>query len=142
MSKPPRLNEEVELELEVLAYEDAPGTTAQIDLPPEAQLTSGSLTWEGDVSVNSPVRLTVSLVFTKVGEYTVQGKALRPVSADMVWGDVDYVYLTVTEHEGYFGFESGGDAELTSGGDTELSTGGGSELTPGGDTELTTDENK
>jgi hypothetical protein len=113
MSKAPKLNEEVEVVLEVQAYRDAPGTTAQIELPPEAQLVSGTLHWEGDVKVGSPVQLTARIVFTQEGEYTIRGSALRPVSADMVWGDDDYIYLTVKQDAGIFGFGTGEQPQLT-----------------------------
>jgi hypothetical protein len=114
ISKAPKLNEEVELVLEIEAYKDAPGTTAEIELPPEARLVSGDLHWEGDVKADSPVRLPVRILFTQEGEYTIGGKALCPISPDMVWGDADYLYLTVKQDCGTFGFESGGEAPTLS----------------------------
>jgi hypothetical protein len=113
MSKAPKLNEEVEVVLEVQAVEDSPGTAAQIELPPQARLVGGDPYWEGAVQPDSPVRIIVNIVFTQEGEYTVTGRALRPVSADMVWGDADYIYLTVKQDTGFYGFESGGESQLT-----------------------------
>ena len=116
MNKAPAVNEEAEVILEVRSHEDAPGTTAQIELPMGARLVSGNPSWEGDVSVGSPVRIAITIAFAQEGEYTIQGGALRPVSADMIWGDADYIYLTVKQDSGYFGFESGGETELSTGG--------------------------
>lgn len=113
MSKAPKLHEEVEVTLKVQAYSDAPGTTADIELPPGVRLVSGVPHWEGEVKPGRPVQLTVRVVFTREGEYTIRGRALRPVNPDMTWGDADYVYLTVRQDSGFFGFESGGDSQLT-----------------------------
>ena len=116
MDRAPGTNQEATVVLDVQAYWDAPGTTAEIELPPEAQLLSGELNWEGDVKVNQPVQLAVTIVFTREGEHTIRGSALRPVDDGMVWGDADHIYLTVKEQSGQFGFESGGDSKQTTGG--------------------------
>jgi len=113
MAKAPKLNEEVEVTLEVQAYRDAPGTTATIELPQAARVVRGDPRWQGDVQVNRPVRLVVTIVFERTGEYTIRGKALRPAGAGMVWGDADEVYLTVKQDSGAFGFESGGQTQIT-----------------------------
>jgi hypothetical protein len=113
MCKAPKVNEEVEVVLEIRAFEDAPGTTAHIELPPEARLLGGHLHWEGQVKPGSPVQLTIRIAFTEEGEYAIEGKALRPVTEGMVWGDADYVYLTVKRDTGFFGFESGDESQLT-----------------------------
>ena len=113
ITKAPKLNEEVVVTLEVQAYRDAPGTTAQIELPSAARLVSGEPRWQGDLTAASPVRLTVTIAFTEEGEHTIRGTALRSVSADEVWGDDDYIYLTVKRDGGFFGFESGTDTGLT-----------------------------
>lgn len=113
LSKAPKLNEEIEVVLKIQAYQDSPGTTAQIELPPEAKLVSGELRWEGDVKVGSPMELTIRLAFIQEGEYTIRGSALSPVSPDLVWGDDDYIYLTVKQDGGFLGFESGNNPQLT-----------------------------
>jgi len=113
MDKAPKLNEEVDVVLEIQAYLDAPGTTARIELPPEARLVSGELLWQGDVLTGAPVRIPVRITFTQVGEFTVRGRAIRTVNADMVWGDEDAIFLTVKQDSGHFGFESGDNLQLS-----------------------------
>ena len=115
MPKAPRLNEEVEVALEIQAYRDAPGTTAQIELPQSARLVKGDLTWEGEVKVGSPVRLAATIAFTQEGEYTIRGVALRRVNADTTWGDAAYIYLTIKSGASSFGFESGSNPEMNAG---------------------------
>ena len=111
----PKLDEVVEVSLEIVAYQDAPGTEAEIRVPAGARLVSGNPRWEGDVKAGSPVSLNVTIKFTQEGEYSLSGVALRPVNADMVWGDDDWVYLTVRRDAGFFGSESGSNPQVTTG---------------------------
>ena len=113
MPKAPKVGEAVEVTLEVKAYQDAPGTTASIILPAGAQLLEGELTWQGDVVVETPVRLVATILFPQAGEYAIEGKALAVINADMTWGDLEAIYLTVKQDSGAFGYESGGGAGLS-----------------------------
>jgi hypothetical protein len=113
MPKAPKVGEVVEVTMEVKAYRDAPGTTASILLPPGAQLLEGETTWQGDVTVDAPVRLAVTIAFPQAGEYAIEGKALAVINADMTWGDLEAIYLTVKQDSGAFGYESGGGAGLS-----------------------------
>lgn len=113
MPKAPKVGEAVEVTMEVKAYQDAPGTTASISLPSGAQLLAGETTWQGDVKVDTPVRLTVRVAFPQAGEYAIEGKALAVINPDMTWGDLDAIYLTVKQDSGSFGYESGGGAGLS-----------------------------
>ncbi len=113
MPKAPKVGEAVEVTMEVKAYQDAPGTTATITLPPGAQLLDGETTWQGDVAVDTPVRLAVTIAFPQAGEFAVEGKALAVINPDMTWGDLEAIYLTVKADSGSFGYESGGGAGLS-----------------------------
>ncbi|MGQ0602631.1 MAG: hypothetical protein ACT4QE_13165 [Anaerolineales bacterium] len=113
MAKAPKLDEEVDVVLEIRAYRDAPGTTAELVLPSQARLISGELNWQGDVSVDQPVRLTIRIAFTQTGEYVVEANALRVIDADMIWGDNDSIFLTVKQDSGQFGWESAGTPQLS-----------------------------
>lgn len=113
MDKAPRLGEEAQVVLELQAFMDAPGTTAHIELPVEAELVTGDLDWEGDVMVNKPVRLAATIVFNQEGAYMIRGSALRPVDAGMTWGDAEDIFLTVRQDGSFFGLEDGGDTQLS-----------------------------
>lgn len=113
MPKAPKVGEAVAVTMEVKAYQDAPGTTASISLPPGAQLLEGETTWQGDVKVETPVRLAATIAFPQAGEYAIEGKALAVISPDMTWGDLEAIYLTVKQDSGAFGYESGGGAGLS-----------------------------
>jgi hypothetical protein len=113
MTKAPKVEEEVDVMLEIRAYRGAPGTTAEIVLPPQARLIRGELKWQGDVSVDQPMRLAIRIAFTQTGEYAIEASALRVVDADMIWGDQDSIFLTVKQDSGQFGWESAGTPQLS-----------------------------
>lgn len=113
MPKAPKVGEAVDVTMEVKAYQDAPGTTASILLPPGAQLLGGETTWQGDVTVDKPVRLVATIAFPQAGEYAIEGKALAVINPDMTWGDLEAIYLAVKQDSGAFGYESGGGAGLS-----------------------------
>lgn len=113
MPKAPKVGETVEVTMEVKAYQDAPGTTASILLPPGAQLLEGETSWQGDVAVGKPVRLVATIAFPQAGEYAIEGKALAVINPDMTWGDLEAIYLTVKQDSGAFGYESGSGAGLS-----------------------------
>jgi len=118
LSKPPRLNEPAEVTLVVSAVADAPGTTAEIILPAAAKDVTGDLTWTGDIAGGGQHTMHATIVFQQEGNFTVEGKALRPAGNGDVWGDLAAIYLNVTAEAGQLGFSnepsaphSGGQAE-------------------------------
>ncbi len=90
--------------LVVNAADDAPGTTAEIILPAGAAATTGNLTWTGDIAAGGQHTLQTTIVFEQEGNFTVEGKALRPVGNGDVWGDLAAIYLNVTAEAGQLGF--------------------------------------
>ncbi len=83
---------------------DAPGTTAQIELPPGVRLTAGDLTWQGDLTAGETVTLTASVVFDVGGDLAIFCRALRPLNATESWGDLDQVYVSISAGQGRMGF--------------------------------------
>ncbi len=57
LSQAPRLDEPAQVTLVVTSTLDAPGTTAEILLPPGAVATGGALTWTGDLQAQQPRQL-------------------------------------------------------------------------------------
>ena len=94
---------------------DAPGTTAEILLPPGAVATGGALTWTGDLQAQQPQQLQATIKFTQEGDWTLQGKALRPAGGRDVWGDLAVIYLHVTREAGQAGFPKEPNAPHTGG---------------------------
>jgi hypothetical protein len=113
MDKAPLPGEEARIVLEMTAYMDAPGTTAAIELPAQAELTGGDLKWQGDVLVGTPVRLVATVVFKQAGSYAIRGSALRPVDEGMTWGDAQDIFLTVADTGSFFGLEGAGGTQLS-----------------------------
>lgn len=93
--KVPRVNEAVNIVLEVHAYEPAPGTVAEIQLPDGAQLLSGNTQARYDLAAGETQRLRAAIVFPQAGEYAITGRALSQISPDLTYGDQDALYLTV-----------------------------------------------
>lgn len=104
LSQTPRLDEPAQVTLVVTSTLDAPGTMAEILLPPGAVATGGSLTWTGDLKAQQPHRLQATIKFQQEGDSTLQGKALRPAGGRDVWGDLAVLYLHVTREAGQIGF--------------------------------------
>ncbi|QLQ05988.1 MAG: hypothetical protein HZY76_07940 [Anaerolineae bacterium] len=51
--------------------------------------------------------LTTQLIFKEPGEYAITGRALSTISEDMVYGDMDTLFVTVGKTESMEGFASG-----------------------------------
>ena len=95
LQAPAGLGQAAVLTCQVSSTQDAAGTTAQIELPNNATLRDGSLTWQGDLTANQPVELTITVVFTAPGDTTIQCRALRHLDARNSWGDLTALYLSV-----------------------------------------------
>jgi len=104
LSKVPQLNELVDLTFIVSSVLDAPNTTATILLPDGAVLVDGDLEWAGDLAANELQILKASFKFITEGNWTIEGKALRPLDNGDVWGDAAYIYLHVSEETSHLGF--------------------------------------
>jgi hypothetical protein len=100
----PPIGEPATLTCEVSSLRQAPGTNAWIELPENARLVSGDLTWQGDLSVDRPVELRAVVVFTATGDTTVFCRTLHPVDENNTWGDLVALYLSVGEGASHAGF--------------------------------------
>ena len=89
---------------EISTVIDAPGTQARFELPTDARLINGSLTWQGDLLVGHPEQLVATIVFDVPGEKSLFCRALRPIDAENTWGDLAELYLTVGQVNGQAGF--------------------------------------
>ncbi len=101
---PAGLGQPATLTCQVSSTQDAPGATAQIELPDNVALRSGSLTWQGDLAANQPVEVAVTVVFTAPGDTTIQCRALRMLDAKNSWGDLTALYLSASASEIKEGF--------------------------------------
>ena len=115
LSHAPRLDESVQLTLIITSTLDAPSTSAEILLPPGAVATSGSLSWMGDLQAQQPQQLQATIKFAQEGDWTLQGKALRPAGGRDIWGDLAVIYLHVTREAGQVGFPKEPNAPHTGG---------------------------
>jgi hypothetical protein len=100
----PPLGEPATLNCVVSSLREAPGTTARIELPENARLVSGDLTWQGDLSTIHPVELSATVVFTGSGDTAIFCRALRPVDEHNTWGDLAALYLSVGDEVSEVGF--------------------------------------
>lgn len=80
---------------EISSAYDAPGTTAQMELPENTQVIDGSIDWQGDLLAGNPEMLSVSVVFSTPAEVSIFCRVFRPVDENEVWGDLAALYFTV-----------------------------------------------
>jgi len=106
LSTAPKLNEVVDLELDVQSIADAAATTVSYDFPASVVFESGSLDWKGDLKQKEPLVLKAQIKITQEGQVTLKGSARSPQSNGDVWADAAYIYLTVTKDAGMVGFPS------------------------------------
>lgn len=106
-SKAPRVNEAINISFEIYAAREAAGIEARLELPEGVMVLSGAPTAQLDLAAEQRAEVKASIVFTKPGEYSITGRALKKVDANMVWGDMDSLFFTVGEDAGFVGFESG-----------------------------------
>src|SRR5262245_36882952 len=111
-TKAPRVNEAINLVLQVHAFQDAPGTIAEIQLPAGAKVLSGATLQKLDLIAGQTAEVAASVVFAQGGELSITGRALKGVSLQTTWGDSDSLYLTVGNNAGKLGFKTGGATEL------------------------------
>ncbi|MGQ0603470.1 MAG: hypothetical protein ACT4QE_17455, partial [Anaerolineales bacterium] len=116
-TKAPAENEAIELVLEIVAYRDAPGTRAEIQLPEGAKLLEGATEGVFDLTAGKVEQLKAVVAFSTGGELTVTGRVVNAVSEDMVWTDTDNLYLTVgsKQEQSFVGFASAEQATLNTG---------------------------
>ena len=104
LQAPATLGQPATLTCQVSSTQDAPGTTAQIELPGNVTRSVGSLTWQGDLTANQPVEIAVTVVFTAPGDTAILCRALHTVDARNSWGDLAALYLSVSAAEIKAGF--------------------------------------
>ena len=88
LQTPAALDQPVELTCQVSSTQDAPTTTAQIELPDNVALRQGSLTWQGDLAANQPIEIAVTVIFTAPGDTAILCRARQRLDARNSWGDL------------------------------------------------------
>ena len=83
---------------------DAPGTQVVIELPPDARLLSGNLTWQGDIAAGQPVTLSVSISFINGGDEALYCRTLRYIDQNNSWGDLAELYLNIGQQKSTLGY--------------------------------------
>jgi hypothetical protein len=100
----PLVGEEATLTCDISSILDAPGTTAVIELPSEAQLVSGVTNWQGDLLAGETVQIKAVVVFNSPSEVAIFCRALKVVDESEVWGDLAELYLSISQADSQAGF--------------------------------------
>jgi hypothetical protein len=111
----PKLGQAFTVELQVHAYEAAPGTTTTILLPPGAQVVSGSTTGHLDLAKGQTGSVSVVAKLTRGGQVAIEGSARRALGAGQSWGDLDQLFFTVGRSDSMVGLQEASTGELTAG---------------------------
>jgi len=100
----PASGESVQLKCEITTAEEAPNSTAQIELPAGGRLIDGSLTWNGDLHPNQPVQLLATVAFDQTGDTSVFCRAHYQIDEQNSWGDLGQLYFNIGTTQGAQGF--------------------------------------
>jgi len=116
VSKAPPLNQAADLTCTVTSALNAPNTTIRVTLPEGFALLSGDLSWRGDILKDGRVEVRAVIKAIKVGNWTIEATAGYPFAGDGWYGDVDRLYIHVSEDSAYVSetpFSTGGSESET-----------------------------
>jgi len=82
----------------------SPDTALNIELPADATLEAGSVSWHGDLVPDQPTSIAAVVRFKQPFRAKILCRALRRIDRDNAWGDLDAIYLTGTNQIGVRGF--------------------------------------
>jgi hypothetical protein len=119
IDKLPALRQTATLRCEAGTAMDAPGTTIDLNLPDGVQLTGGSAHWSGKLVPGSPVVVSATARFTKLGDSEISCRAHRQIDPGNSWGDMATVYVSIGAKQSQSGFARRGIAVATWAGDGE-----------------------
>jgi hypothetical protein len=95
----PRLGEEADLVVSLVALADVPRARVTLRLPPEVRLVTGSPVWDGALAAGSRRPLTFRVLLAHPGRFDLGARAevLEGPQAGQVSGAVLYVDATAAE---------------------------------------------
>jgi len=76
-------------------------TNVQIKLPEGLALAKGDLSWLGDIPANGIIEVKSVIKAINVGNWTIEATAGYSVTEDSYYGDVDRLYISVSEDSAY-----------------------------------------
>ena len=101
LSNAPRLNQTAELRCLVTSVFDASNVTVNISLPEGFVLVQGSTSWVGDIHEDGSVELMAIIKAVNVGNWTIEATAGYYLTKDSWYGDIDRLYISVSEDSAY-----------------------------------------
>ena len=102
----PPVGQPATLTCEISSVLEAPGTTAQIELPANARLLSGDINWQGDLVAGESVEISAKILFEVEGDAAVFCRAIRVIDAENSWGDLAELYLSIGQEDSQAGFSA------------------------------------
>lgn len=101
LPKVPKLGQSSQLVCTVSSAFDAPMTNIQIMLPEGLALVKGDFSWLGDIPANGMIKVKSVIKAIDVGNWTIEATAGYSVTKDSYYGDVDRLYISVSEDSAY-----------------------------------------
>lgn len=95
----PLINKNVELTVKLLSVINATNTTANITLPSEIELISGSTQWNVSLIENVTSNHTITIKVNTTGNFSIETRARDPPSGESYMGTRKIVYLNVTDND-------------------------------------------
>jgi len=100
----PPIGQPATLTCEISSILEAPGTSAQIELPATARLLDGDTNWQGDLLAGESIKLVATIAFEAEGDMAVFCRAHRVIDAENSWGDLAGLYLSIGQTDSLAGF--------------------------------------
>jgi hypothetical protein len=106
IDKIPNVNESAILQFEIVSIYYAEDTTVQIDLPPDAVVTNGDITWKGNLLANQAHKMSLEILFETEGKKKITCSATKIIDESNSWGDLESLFLTVGSQFSQLGYPS------------------------------------
>lgn len=100
----PLVDEAATITCTVTSLVDAPDTQVQFILPEDAEVLEGSTDWTGDILANTPVDISVKIIFHAEGKHEVSCKVIKAVSETETWSDWPVFYMTLGSQTSQVGY--------------------------------------
>jgi len=106
IDKIPKVNESTILQFDIVSIYYAEDTKVQIDLPSDAVVINGDITWKGNLLANQAHKMSLEILFETEGKKKITCTATKIFDESNSWGDLKSLFLTVGSQFSQLGYPS------------------------------------
>ncbi|HSH00902.1 MAG TPA: hypothetical protein VLL52_00195 [Anaerolineae bacterium] len=89
----------------VKSFIHATNVTAQIELPADTKLISGSLDWHGTISANQEIQFSAQVQFDRTDDTTIHCRTHQQLDEQNSFGDLATIYISIGADQSRIGFK-------------------------------------